>query len=311
MNLPVYVPSDNINYIGVFLTFRCNMSCPYCLNSHGKLVNRSELTANEWVTALDRIQTRDDLPVTLQGGEPTQYTGFYDLVPSLSCDLDLLTNGMFISGAFIRYVTPYKFKRDAPYASIRISYHPGQHRALSILSRASTLQSAGYQVGVWAVDHPKYSEHIRKVQSTASLMGIDFRIKEFLGTYEGVPYGTYQYPEAVYGTLGGGDCSGVPRKCLCKPSELLIGPQGYIYRCHRDLYASEGILGHILDERLPDLTVARECTNYGWCSTCDIKLKTNRLQESGHCSVEITNVEDIDHEQTDTRDTGPGHTQAT
>ena len=72
----------------------------------------------------------------------------------------------------------------------------------------------------------------------------------------------------------------------CRPSELLINPAGYIFKCHADLYANRNFIGHILDDEIkfPAFT---ECENFGHCNPCDVKLKTDRFQQHGYCAVEI------------------------
>jgi sulfatase maturation enzyme AslB (radical SAM superfamily) len=95
-------------------------------------------------------------------------------------------------------------------------------------------------------------------------------------------HGLFSYPDA---------CSRTVRKSVsCRTTELIIGPEGGIYRCHSDLYAGRSALGNILD---PDLELTgdfRTCDWYGSCNPCDVKLKTNRFQDFGHTSVEIRNV---------------------
>jgi len=38
----------------------------------------------------------------------------------------------------------------------------------------------------------------------------------------------------------------------------------------------------------------RDCKFYGDCNPCDIKVKTNRFQQSGHTSVDIINIRELD-----------------
>ena len=127
--------------------------------------------------------------------------------------------------------------------------------------------------------HPKWKEEILQAQKICQKEGIDFRTKEFLGEYKGKFYGTYLYKGAIERQF--------TKQCLCKTTELLIGPGGDIYRCHSDLYESRKPIGHILD---PDFTIKdifRPCNLFGHCNPCDIKIKTNRFQEFGHTSVKI------------------------
>lgn len=281
---PIKTPK-RFNYIGAFLTFRCTYKCPYCINKYGDLKKRKEMSSEEWIRGLSRIQTRDDLPITLSGGEPTCHKGFYEIVEGLRKQkLDILTNLHFDPKDFTRRVGPSVFDRTAKYASIRVSYHPQQQNALDLVSKVLRMQRAGYDIGVWGISYPDEELHnkVLQTQALARNLGIDFRIKEFLGCWKGEMYGTFKYDYAVGAKH--------TRSCLCRGSELLLGPSGYIYRCHSDLYAMRNPIGHVLDEKLPKLGSWLPCENYGHCNPCDLKVKYNRFQEQGHCSVEIKNV---------------------
>jgi hypothetical protein len=229
-----------------------------------------------WVRGLNRIQTISDRPITLTGGEPTLYKGFYDLVNGINPEtkLDLLTNGSFDVDEFMQRIPPERMKRDAKYASIRISYHPGYTDLGKLQHVAKTLGQNGYSVGVWGVDTGDIEE---SVKVALEWDGIDFRIKEYLDAN----HGTYKYPEAV---------SGFWKSCMCKPSELLIAPDGRLFRCHADLYRGVNSYGHILDEEVNLPTDFSACDSFGLCSPCDVKLKFNRYQEIGWCSVEIKDI---------------------
>ena len=75
---------ESYNYIGIFLSFRCNLSCSYCINRYDQFDQKcKELDGESWVKALNKIVTRPDLPVTLQGGEPTLHKDFYYIVNNI------------------------------------------------------------------------------------------------------------------------------------------------------------------------------------------------------------------------------------
>lgn len=286
--LPEIKLPDNYNYIGVFLTYKCNMYCSYCINEHSKLERVKELSGTDWIRGLTRIVTRADLPLTIQGGEPTVHPEFPFIINGLQHEglwLDLLSNGIFLVGKFMYEIDNQAFKRDAKYASIRFSYHENTNSA-ELLSNASVLQDSGYEVGIWGVEIPtdKMKAKLGIIKNMAKELKIDFRTKEYLGTWFGKLYGSYKYPNAV---------SSENKKTWnrkCKASELLINPAGDIFRCHRDLYANEYTVGNILNPELKIYNDFRPCMNYGDCNPCDIKLKFNRFQETGHCSVEIQEV---------------------
>jgi sulfatase maturation enzyme AslB (radical SAM superfamily) len=243
------------------------------------------MSGEDWIRGLNRIVPRADLPITLQGGEPTVHKHFYDIVGGIDPrhPLDLLTNLEIDADEFMRRIPPDRIKRPSPYASVRVSYHKGQQEALILFKKVRYLLDHGYSVGVWVVDHPEYRDHTMMVEKMAKDMGIDFRLKEFLGPYNGRDYGTMRYPQAVNAAQ--------LRHCDCRTTEFLIDPAGSIFRCHSDLYANRFPIGHILDPQPPKLLgqwVA--CEVMGKCNSCDIKVKFNRFQEHGHSSVEIRNI---------------------
>lgn len=279
------IPAD-CNYIAAFLTMACPYSCSYCINHFDSLhTPAKQLSADDWIRGLSRLsnlcRNESFIPITLQGGEPTLHPGFYDIVNGLTerIRLDVLTNLTFDIDEMIARVDPERLMRTAPYASIRISYHPDQADVDVLFHKTHRLLNAGFSVGIWAVCHPDTKDHILAVQTRATEQGIDFRTKEFLGFHQGKLYGQYKFPHAC--TMQ------TERRVECRTTELLIGPDGSIFRCHHDLYDNCHPLGHILD---PDFQMRNEfqtCNHYGHCNPCDIKVKTNRLQQSGHTSVDI------------------------
>lgn len=266
---------ESYNYIGAFLTFACQLKCPYCINHEkgNKPKDAHAMTGAEWVEALNRIQTRPDLPITLQGGEPTLHKDFLYICKGVRKDLniDLLTNCQFDVEEFVQHLPPSRFKRDAPYASIRVSYHPPTMELEDTIMRVQRLQEKGYSVGVWIVDYPK-DKLIKYYQRCFALAGIDCRLKEYL---DGKSFGTYKYME-MQGK----------KNVICRPSELLISPSGDIHRCHGDLYGNRKAQGNIKDDRICLADEFIPCAKVA-CNSCDIKIKTNRFQIGGHCAVEI------------------------
>lgn len=285
---PIKVPED-FNYIAVFLTFSCQLRCSYCINHHGgDLVKGRRMQPKEWIDGLNRLDigSRTDLPITIQGGEPTVYKGFYEVVNGVKRELpiDLLTNLEVNAEEFMSHIPRDRIRREAPYASIRVSYHHGQSNFDALIGRVLEFQKRGYSIGVWEVEQPDIRGEVLFRAQLAHSLGIDWRIKEFLGPWKGVNHGTMRYPDAVN--------SNSLRNCDCRTSELLIDPSGYVFRCHSDLYANRLPVGHILDSDFDGGVLGswKACSVYGKCNSCDIKVKTNRFQQYGHSSVEIKNI---------------------
>jgi len=288
--LPPLKPGENTNYVAFFLTFACNLSCSYCVNSHHiSPSKKGEMDVDEWIRAANRLVLTDDLHITLQGGEPTLHTGFYRFVQEVKSDIrmDLLTNMMFAVEYFIEKCPPVRFRRGVPYAPIRATFHPFQNDLDDLIRKTMRLLEAGFSVGLFGITHPdeNMKREVLKAQEKCQKLGIDFRLKEFLGEHEGKLYGTFKFGDAIRGQE--------MRSCQCRTSELLVDPSGFIFRCHSDLYSGRASIGHILDEdfSLGSLDLFRDCNYYGLCHPFDVKIKNNRFQIYGHTSVEIISIE--------------------
>lgn len=279
---------------------KCNLNCSFCLNALDKnqefdRTKFKELSGEQWVKGLNSIESRPEVPITFSGGEPFLHPDFLYIINNLKPELniDILTNLYPTSKKyektlerFVNEVNPNRIKRDASYASIRVSYHPEQMgNGKKIVENVKKLQDIGFSIGIWSVLHPTSEQlsAINQMQFRCKDAGIDFRLKEFTGKYKGRLYGNYsKYPGAVL--------SNELKKCLCKTSELLISPNGGIYKCHRDLFNEEFPIRNILDSSFQIKDQYRKCNNYGQCHPCDVKVKTNYKQELGHTSVDIKSV---------------------
>lgn len=274
--------SDDCNYVGAFLILSCNLSCEYCINAlSGGLVKKKVISHIDWSNMLNRLELPTGVPITLQGGEPTLHPEFYQIINSINSDIpiDLLTNAQFDPIKFAGLISPSRLKRDAKYASIRVSYHPTTMNWGTTLEKVLWLQQKGYSISLNSVFHPDVESHLIDCQKEAVSKGIDYRFKDFLGVHNNKIYGNYKYPGACF--------SDNFKSVSCKTTELLIAPDGKIYRCHHDLYNSHQPLGSLLDEDVSVASGFSRCDMYGRCNPCDVKIKNNRFQEWGHTSVEI------------------------
>ena len=284
---------DDFDYVGVFLTDKCHLHCSYCITRQGggtyglHLINKPKiehLEPDQWVNNLNRLQLPDDVPITLQGGEPFLYMGIWHILENIRHKVDILT-------ALPPYLKPEHFrglrtlrwnKRDAPYPTIRVSYHHGQHSFDDLIQRVAALKDI-INIGVFALGPPIHSiDQMKWMAEIADIWGVEFRTKEFLGEYRGEFHGTYKYPEACRGKL-------LHKTVECRNTVAVIGPDGSIYRCHSDLYNNREPLGNILDDEFefPDFL---PCQYYGCCNPCDVKLKTDRFQHFNYTSVDINGI---------------------
>jgi len=287
---------ETYKYMSAFLTMRCNLKCSYCLNTLNnegdfKRTKFMEISGEKWVNALNRIESRLDLPITFTGGEPFLHKDFVYIINSLKHDLniDVLTNLCFDDrriDKFISEVDPQRIKRDSPYASIRVSYHPEQiGRGEKLVENVKKFQDAGFSIGMYYVAYPgtRESELVTQMQFRCLDAEIDFRRKDFTGKYKGELYGDYsKHPNSILQEK--------TFPVLCRTSELLMGPNAGVYRCHRDLYHEEFSVGNLTNPSFEIQDVFRKCDLYGRCDPCDVKVKTNYKQRLEHTSVEVKNI---------------------
>lgn len=281
----IYLPK-RYNYIACFLTLDCNLACDYCINTFKvrKRLKNNIIVKEKWLEGLNRLVVFDELPITLQGGEPSCYPGFIWLINNIKNNLkiDILTNLCFDVEEFIDSVDPSRLNRNAPYPSIRVSYHP-YHMELGLLTKnVLKMQQAGFSIGIFGILHPEFKNEILAAQKKCRDLAIDFRMKEFLGEYGSKLYGAYRYDGAV--------ASEKRNSCLCRTSEFIIGSNGNIYKCHHDLYKDFLPIGNLLDPYFEIKDAFRECNQFGDCNPCDLKIKTNRFQVCGYTSVEIKDI---------------------
>lgn len=277
----------SINYAEAYLTLNCNFDCDYCINDNdGVERDREELSPTTWANSLNRIDF-GDVPLTLGGGEPTQYKGFYDLIDKLdpSIKLNLLTNLQFNVDKFIDKVDPKRFSttedlnETSPfYHSIRVSYHANQTNEDKLIDNATKIQDAGFDIGIFGIAYPPSAGDNMNIAYKCSQNNLFFFTKDFLGDFENKLYGHYKYPRGV---------DKIAKDAMCKSKELLIAPDGHVYRCHSDLYNEVTPVEDIQNDSFHLSEDFRYCDNYGFCNPCDVRNKVNKVTKELECQVTI------------------------
>lgn len=281
-------------YVGIFLTLKCNFKCNYCINEKsGRLIRaRAELTGEEWVKTLNNLNIRQDVPITIGGGEPTQHPDFYKIIDNINHPVDLLTNLEFDIIKFIHNVDPvgmYSPDNEA-YKSIRVSFHPEFMEIDETIAKAVALQEAGFNIGILPINHPENTEANLQLCEEGRKNQIYVFIKDFLGMYKGQMVGHYKYPDGLLGGHAQGSM------VQCRTQELLVSPNGSIFSCHRDLYTNKNSTANLTDND-PNIDFEYHlCDKFGYCNPCDLKLKVNRFLQMGSCSVDIKPLEEKNQE---------------
>ena len=258
----LHVP-DFLNYVGVFLTMDCNLGCSYCINDPEQANRRRELfgakssslTPSEWARGLRRIPQSEDLPLTLQGGEPTIYAkgrGLGELLAGIDHRCDLLTNLVLSTEALGRGLDGQikNLQREAPYPSIRVSWHPdemlrnwGDNAFETLVERCLALEELGFRVtpekatsdvGIYMVEVPGHE--VSDAMRRSAEGRVPFETKPLLGMHEGELYGEYLYPYSTNLISSGLHAETLEAKC--RTTELLLDPMGFAWSCHFYLYES-------------------------------------------------------------------------
>lgn len=275
---------ERYNYVEIYLTFRCNLNCDYCINRYDNLEKRVELSGVQWINSLNNIDF-GEIPLTLGGGEPTIHKDFYKILAKIKKDIkvDLLTNLQTSIEEFIKKVSPDRFTTNPTlfYHPIRASYHAEKMDRADLIERAKQLRDNNFNVGIFGINHPHYINENMAMGFFCSKAGVPFYLKDFLGSMDGGIFGFYKYPDAL---------KGVKKQVNCRTRELLVAPDGNIFRCHRDLYNNQNPIGNILDKNSEIKDIFRPCENYGSCNPCDVKAKTNRYLKGVDCQVEIKEI---------------------
>jgi hypothetical protein len=259
--LPLLDPPESLNYIAAFLTLGCNLNCSYCINDPQQAgerrglfrERRTTMTPQQWIEGLSRIPVSDDLPITLQGGEPTVYRsgrGIGEMLSGLPHWFDLLTNFAMPTQRFVESLGGHAkhFMRPAPYPAIRVSYHAEEMERVwhnrgfeELVDRCEELAAHGFKVsadksksdvGIYMVDVAgnELTERMRKTFEGR----VPFETKPFLGVQEGQLHGSYKYLHST--DLISRELWPETLSCECRTSELLLDPLGFVWGCHFHLY---------------------------------------------------------------------------
>ncbi|MGE5470071.1 MAG: hypothetical protein ACM3X0_04650 [Bacteroidota bacterium] len=264
MNLPQLQLPESLNYIGLFLTLECNLNCSYCINDPQQAGRRASIfpiqsaeiramSPELWARGLARVPYSPELPITLQGGEPMLYwkgQGLGLLLEQLPHYFDLLTNFAMQPETFARNLRGQqkKLQRDAPYPSIRVSYHAEEmNRAwkgrgfAELVERCAALADLGFRVspnkaesdvGIYMVAHPE--NRVTAEMEAIYRNRVPFETKEFLGVDGHELYGHYLYPFST--DLIARGFAEQTLTCECRTTELLLDPLGFVWGCHFYLY---------------------------------------------------------------------------
>lgn len=181
----IIVPK-NYDYVGVYLTDRCHLSCPYCITLHsGSSFGRHKmrnLAPEEWIEGLNRLELPQDVHVTLQGGEPLLYKGTWKILENVRHKVDIMTAlpPFLTKQRFLALKTLAWNSRKAPYPPIRVSYHKGQNNYKELIERIAELKEI-LSIGLYYLEYPVYDKSdIADLKEYAEKFKVELRVWEGL-----------------------------------------------------------------------------------------------------------------------------------
>ncbi len=228
--------------------YQCNYRCSYChapkpekpLFDQDQKNLASYLDANDWIRIWTDIYKRyGRCRIRLDGGEPSIYPSFTELVAGLS-KLHLLqinTNLSFDVEEFAGKVSSDRVRIDA-------SLHPEYVTPEDFQRKISTLKKYNFKIVVSIVGYPPFLDKIEEYKKPFDGMGVAFIILPFYGEYNGKTYPDgfarnevseiYKVDEtskAVLSWKKGEDKTTKGRICRMGQMYGRIYPNGDVYRC--------------------------------------------------------------------------------
>jgi len=231
--------------IRIYLTFNCNLNCPYCVNKfHGSIHPFNIISGNEWIKIINR-EKRD---VILTGGEPTLHRDFIDIINGINPNLHIkvYTNLKWSDKFLSEYIT--KVKRPVKFYA---SYHISSGNPKKFLYVLNKLKKAGKFRGFV---HTVCSDNKKAKELKRFFAGQDVKLAVDDNQYD----------------MFEGCSKKFKKKVNCANKIFLIAPNGVRFRCLSYMLRNKQPLENLKSERLSDALFSDECTDYGYCAPCDM-----------------------------------------
>jgi len=258
--------------------YQCNYKCSYCNTPkpedhffNEKEKNRAiYLGVQEWLQVWDNIYKKyGSCRIRLDGGEPSIYPSFNELVTAISQQhlLQINTNLSFDLQNFAKKVSPDRVRIDA-------SFHPEFVTLEDFLHKILILNEHRFKIVVSCVAYPPFLERIEEYKQPFENLHIPFIIHPLSGELNGKIYPRdyemeeiskiYNFDEAsrLIMCWKKGENKTVKGK-LCRMGQIYgrIYPNGDVYRCCADGGMLK--LGNICEDtfQLLDNPLPCECEN--------------------------------------------------
>jgi len=271
-------------YWAAFVTMDCTSNCHYCIQNMSKEemlrakgdYRKTILKPQEWIDFYNSLQKHQKNTLSIVGGEPTMYDGFYEVVNGIRGYYKTITTNL--KSRYVDDINSFIANiEDKKSVRINTSFHPKLISIDEFCNKVHILRNAGFFVDqVAMVDYPLsnfkyyYDEFLTRgiALSPQTYLG---KMNDMLLPIPGsdvspnynehgiVDYDMYQF---------GFSCN-EKRDVLCRTNRFLVSPNGSIHRCHYHLYSNRGAVANVKDESLPILSDYIGCSDFGFCNPCD------------------------------------------
>lgn len=236
----------------IFFTWRihyqCNYRCSYCLapKPENPFFNQEQrnqavyLTVKEWMKIWDNIYKKyGSCRIRLDGGEPSTYPSFIELVSVISemHFLQINTNLSFDVENFVKKANPERVRIDA-------SFHPEFVSLEDFVDKISLLNEYKFKIVVSCVAYLSFLDKIKEYKQPFANLGIPFIIHPLSGEFYSKSYPRdyemeeiskiYDLDEAsrlVMNWRKGENRTTKGKLCRMGQMYATIYPNGEVYRC--------------------------------------------------------------------------------
>lgn len=253
-----------------FITFNCNLQCPYCwerqAQKHGEMAVEPFKPWQDWAKAWNRIKPG---VLDISGGEPFMQPGFVDMLDAMDINMAITTNLTHDMTQFVQRISPAKV------FSMTLSWHPtGKMGIDEFLGKCLMLKNRDFNITVNFVTYPEQLWMADYYKRRFDAHGIRFHIDPYAAT-KYYPFEMNDDEREFAMSLTGQDRMNSfakevrPVKCSGGMTHLSVQPDGSAYRCINDRILGLNPIGNILDENFTNNKVFTPCADYNKCAGCD------------------------------------------
>lgn len=287
----------NRPYLLLITNLFCNHRCSYCIQQKSSLdvrLNPTKIDVDQVLKFLDK--NRIDRSVRLMGGESTLHPDFEKLMHGLSKLYKKITITSNLNGKWYRDFDKAlgKMKAWGDQVKWNTTYHPAWMEADLYIERVRKLQEAGIFLDqIATTDTPDLDPLVAEKLHTAN---IGWKLQTFTGrnaagrmlpqTWDDV---NQKYPQLYDPARYIENYDEYTRECedanqdtsshlrqkwvSCTTSRFLIGPDNFIYPCHRHLYVADKdyAAGSIHDVDMKDFKFKWSSLRGAWTLPCHTK----------------------------------------